>query len=375
MKKKFVSVLMAACAVCAAVALFAGCGPAEDKKPGGHEDTPPDTEKTIEWQFTGEYHDLIRNGFDFFLLGQMYEGGDGEIYLATWNNGNVAYEVTELEWEEATDRDGLTTFSVSTDDPEATFTETSLYAESDGSVEWEYKFEFAGGYSRTITFTGTKDAEYDSLDAWKAYVTENGGKTEVPGPDVPEKEAIVTFAGGEGNSIEFYADGTANISAYGGAINFEYAWVCEDGVITMTSVNNPSEVITSTAEGGVTTIVYSANLGGNNIELTFTCSDISALEDIEVKTELLVFNGDSGAKITFYSDGTATITAYGGAINFEYDWVCEDSVITMTSVNNPSEVITSTAEGGVTTIVYSANLGGNAITFTFTCSDISALEE
>ena len=374
MKKKFLACMVAACAVCASAALFAGCGE-EEKEPGGGPEGSGDGPAKVEWQFTGEYHGLIGNGFDFFLLGQMYEGGEGEIYLATWNNGNVAYEVTELAWEEATDRDGLTTFSVSTEDPDATFTETSLYAESDGSVEWEYKFEFAGGYSRTVTFTGTKEAEYDSLDAWKTYVTENGGKAEVPEPDVPEKDAILTFAGGEGNSIEFYANGTAKISAYGGAIGFEYTWTCEDGVITMTSVSNPSEVITSTAEGGVTTIVYAASLGGNNVELTFTCGDISALEDVEVKTELLAFNGDDGAKITFYSDGTAAMTAYGGAINFEYTWTCEDGVITMTSVSNPSEVITSTAEGGVTTIVYAASLGGNEITLTFTSNDIAALEQ
>ena len=66
----------------------------------------------------------------------------------------------------------------------------------------------------------------------------------------------------------------------GRSVFFEYTWTCEDGVITMTSVSNPSEVITSTAEGGVTTIVYAASLGGNNVELTFTCGDISALEDV-----------------------------------------------------------------------------------------------
>ena len=131
--------------------------------------------------------------------------------------------------------------------------------------------------------------------------------------------------------------------------------------------------------------MYAASLGGNNVELTFTCGDISALEDVEVKTELLAFNGDDGAKITFYSDGTAAMTAYGGAINFEYTWTCEDGVITMTSVSNPSEVITSTAEGGVTitstaeggvtTIVYAASLGGNEITLTFTSNDIAALEQ
>lgn len=371
MKRKLIACLAAGMALCTAAALFAGCsdedaekGPDDGDKPGGT------TQTDIEWQFTGSYDELIGNGFDFYFLGNMMSDGTGTIYHAQWFNGNITYTEIELEWESTTDRDGLTTFAASTDDASAGFTEISLYAEADGTFNWEYKFFFAGGYSRTIDFVGTENPEYDSVDDWKAFVEEDAGTSGTDTPEEPEKEAILTFAGGEGNSIEFYSDNTANIKAYGGAINFEYTWVLSDGVITMTSVSNPSEKITSSTVDGVTTIEYVASLGGNQVELTFTCADISALEG--AKKELVTFTGENG-NIVFYSDNTAVIQAYGGAINFEYTWTVADGVITMTSVANSSETITSKTENGVTAIVYAASLGGNQINLTFTCADISAL--
>lgn len=372
MKKKLLACLTAACAMCTAAALFAGCS--EDKNPEKEPEPAPPAETTIEWQFTGAYHELLNNGFDFYFLGNMMSDGSGIIYHAQWSNDDVTYTEIELEWESATDRDGLTTFSASTDDSSAGFTEVSIYAESDGTFNWEYKFLFAGGYSRTIDFVGTENPEYDSVDEWKAFVEEDAGTSGTDTPEEePEKNAILTFAGGEGNSIEFYADNTAKIIAYGGAINFEYTWALSDGVITLTSVSDPSEVITSTTADGVTTIVYAASLGGNQVNLTFTCSDISALEGVAEKVAIVTFEGGAGNSIEFYADGTAVISAYNGAMSFDYTWTVADGVIIMTSVDNPSEKITSTTADGVTTIVYTASfLGGNSLTFT--CSDISALE-
>ena len=372
MKRKLIACLAAGMALCAAAALFTGCGDNNPEKEPGEGDNPGGTtEAAIEWQFTGTYHDLMKNGFDFYFLGNMLSDGSGVIYHAQWNSDKVTYSEIELEWESTTDRDGLTTFNASTDDASAGFTDVSLYAESDGTFNWEYKFFFAGGYSRTIDFIGTDEPEYATVDDWKAFVEEDAGTYEPEEPEEPEKEAILTFNGGEGNSIEFYADNTARIKGYGGAINFEYTWALADGVITMTSVGDSSEKITSTTADGVTTIVYAASLGGNQIDLTFTCTDISALEGVAAKEELVTFTGENGS-IVFYSDNTAVIQAFGGQINFEYTWTIADGVITMTSVGNPSEKITSTTENGVTTISYTASfLGGMALTFT--CSDISAL--
>ena len=360
-----------------AVTTVAGLAACSDKTPNPdeneEENKPPVTQTAeIEYQFTGSYDELIGNGFDFYFLGNMMSDGSGVIYHAQWFNGNITYTEIELEWNTETDRDGLTTFTASTKSASAGFKDVSIYAEADGSIKWQYTFQFMGGYSRTIDFVGTENPEYDSVDEWKAFVEENAGASGTDTPEEPEKEAILTFAGGEGNSIEFYADKTAKIIAYGGAIDFEYTWDVADGVITMTSVDNSSEKITSTTADGVTTIVYAASLGGNQVTLTFTCSDISALEGVAEKVAIVTFDGGAGNSIEFYADGTALLSAYNGAMSFDYTWTVADGVITMTSVDNPSEKITSTTADGVTTIVYTASFIGGSLTFT--CSDISALE-
>lgn len=374
LKKWLIGGLSLVVAVTTVAGLAACSDKTKDPDENEEENKPPVTQTAeIEYQFTGSYDELIGNGFDFYFLGNMMSDGTGTIYHAQWFNGDITYTEIELEWNTETDRDGLTTFTASTQSASAGFKDVSIYAEADGSIKWQYTFQFMGGYSRTIDFIGTKKIEYDTVDEWKQFVEKNAGSSGSETPEVPEKEAIVTFSDGEGNSIEFYADNTAKIIAYGGAINFEYTWALSDGVITLTSVSDPSEVITSTTADGVTTIVYAASLGGNQVNLTFTCSDISALEGVAEKVAIVTFEGGAGNSIEFYSDGTAVLSAYSGAMNFDYTWTIADGVITMTSVGNPSEKITSTTAEGVTTIVYTASfLGGNSLTFT--CNDISALK-
>lgn len=374
LKKWLIGGLSLVVAVTTVAGLAACSDKTKDPDENEDENKPPVTQTAeIEYQFTGSYDELIGNGFDFYFLGNMMSDGTGTIYHAQWFNGDITYTEIELEWNTETDRDGLTTFTASTQSASAGFKDVSIYAEADGSIKWQYTFQFMGGYSRTIDFIGTKKIEYNTVDAWKQFVEKNAGSSGSETPEVPEKEAIVTFSDGEGNSIEFYADNTAKIIAYGGAINFEYTWALSDGVITLTSVSDPSEVITSTTADGVTTIVYAASLGGNQVNLTFTCSDISALEGVAEKVAIVTFEGGAGNSIEFYSDGTAVLSAYSGAMNFDYTWTIADGVITMTSVDNPSEKITSTTAEGVTTIVYTASfLGGNSLTFT--CNDISALK-
>lgn len=374
LKKWLIGGLSLVVAVTTVAGLAACSDKTKDPDENEGENKPPVTQTAeIEYQFTGSYDELIGNGFDFYFLGNMMSDGTGTIYHAQWFNGDITYTEIELEWNTETDRDGLTTFTASTQSASAGFKDVSIYAEADGSIKWQYTFQFMGGYSRTIDFIGTKKIEYNTVDAWKQFVEKNAGSSGSETPEVPEKEAIVTFSDGEGNSIEFYADNTAKIIAYGGAINFEYTWALSDGVITLTSVSDPSEVITSTTADGVTTIVYAASLGGNQVNLTFTCSDISALEGVAEKVAIVTFEGGAGNSIEFYSDGTAVLSAYNGAMNFDYTWTIADGVITMTSVDNPSEKITSTTAEGVTTIVYTASfLGGNSLTFT--CNDISALK-
>ena len=282
MKRKLLACLVAACALCTTTAVLSSCGNVSKKDSDVSDVSTKDSlstqEISVDWQFIGEYHELMSHGFDFYFLGNMLSDGKGIVYQAQWNNGNVTYSEINLKWETVTDRDGLVTFKASTHDSSAAFKDVSMYAEDDGTFNWEYKFLFAGGYSRTTSLLGKNKAEYANIDEWKGYVEKEAGKNQKEEePETPTKQTILTFAGENGNSIEFYSDHTANIKAYNGAINFEYTWEVKDGIITMTSVKNPSEKITSTTVDGVTTIEYSASLGGNQVKLTFTCNDISAL--------------------------------------------------------------------------------------------------
>ena len=68
MKRKLIACLAAGMALCTAVALFAGCSDGNPEKQPDDGDTPGGTtEATVEWQFTGTYHDLMKNGFDFYF--------------------------------------------------------------------------------------------------------------------------------------------------------------------------------------------------------------------------------------------------------------------------------------------------------------------
>ena len=321
LKKWLIGGLSLVVAVTTVAGLAACSDKTKDPDENEEENKPPVTQTAeIEYQFTGSYDELIGNGFDFYFLGNMMSDGTGTIYHAQWFNGDITYTEIELEWNTETDRDGLTTFTASTQSASAGFKDVSIYAEADGSIKWQYTFQFMGGYSRTIDFIGTKKIEYNTVDAWKQFVEKNAGSSGSETPEVPEKEAIVTFSDGEGNSIEFYADNTAKIIAYGGAINFEYTWALSDGVITLTSVSDPSEVITSTTADGVTTIVYAASLGGNQVNLTFTCSDISALEGVADNVAIVTFESSACNSIEFYSEATTLLSAYIVAMNFDYTW-------------------------------------------------------
>ncbi len=362
MKKLFkaLTCLTVACTAIASVAAFTACN---NDKPDNPDKDKQETK--ISYQCTG-YTDTVRHSFSSFdFMGNLLSDGTGVIYRYEKTEELVETTVT---WKVETDRDGLTQLTLD-DKIEEPF-EVYLDEETN-TFELEYTFAFAGSYHRNVVLTVSSEIKYNTTAAFITAANERRAQLGEEEPDpTPEKTAIVTFNGGNGNSIEFYEDKTAKLSAFNGQMNFDYTWVLDGDVITMTSVNNPSEKMTSTKEGDTVKFVYSAAfLQGQSI--TFTCNDISALKG---KTELVTFNGGDGNSIVFYSDKTAKLSAYGGKMNFDYTWTISDDVITMTSVNNPSETMTSAREGDTVKFVYSAAfLQGNSITFT--CNDISALKQ
>lgn len=282
----FAALMIAGC-----VAVFAGCGPEKDPDDGNNE-------VSSKLQFTGGYHDLRSFNMDFFILADMLSDGKGTIYLANYMGDpeNISYSGIAVEWNVETDRDGLVTFNASTNDPNATFDDVSIYQESDGTFIWEYNFTFAGGYNRTTNLVGTEDIKY-TLDSWKEYVKANasGSGEDKPEPEEPgENTAKYIFNGFEviqvssgnavanmGISVTLSSDGTAKADrgyAAGGSIAFVYSseegsWKAnEDGTLTVTfgdktytAVNKDGTYSftyeTSSAEEGEMTAVVSCTAG------------------------------------------------------------------------------------------------------------------
>lgn len=357
MKKAIRTATIAAAALAIGGAALAVTACGGDKK-------PPQT--TVSWQCTG-FTDELRSSYSSFdFMGDLTSDGKGTIYR--YENSAENLIETPVTWTVETDRDGVQMLTLK----DGIVTCEAYLDEDTGAFEVEYEFAFAGSYHRKVMLTVSKTVTYETTAAFTAAADARRAALddEEPTPDV--KTAIVTFAGGEsGQKIEFYADKTAKLyinAQYG----FDYTWEVADGVITLTSVAKPDETISSTADGGVTKLTYSQNMGGHDLNIEFTCSDISALETAGAKTTLVTFDGGAGNKIEFYSDHTAKLSAYNGAMNFDYTWTVADGVVTIASKDKPDETISSTTDGEVTSIVYTAAfLQGNSLTFT--CSDISAL--
>ena len=361
MKKLFkaLTCLSIACAVTASAAAFAACG-GDDK---GDDKGGNKTQTTVSYQCLGFTDELVSSFSSFDFMGNLLSDGTGTIYRYE-KTGTTPVE-TSVTWKVEQDRDGLTMLTLD-DDIEDPF---EVYMDEDTQAfELEYRFAFAGTYHRNVKLTVSSKVTYNSVDDFKKASDERRKNIKPINPD-DKKEAVVTFDGGEGNSIEFYADNTAKISAFGGQMKFDYTWKLENDVITLTSKDNPSETMASVKEGNTYKFSYSASfLGGQT--LTFTCDDISKLT---VKTAVVTFAGGEGNSIKFYADKTAVLSAYNGAMNFDYTWTLENDIITLASKEKPDEKMTSVKEGNTYKFSYTAAfLGGQ--TLTFTCDDISALK-
>ncbi len=361
MKKLFkaITCLSVACAVTASAAALAACGDDKDDDKGGNQ-----TPATVSYQCLGYTDELASSFSSFDFMGNLLSDGTGTIYR--YEHTGSTPEKTPVTWKVEKDRDGLTMLTLD-DDIEDPF---EVYMDDETKTfELEYRFAFAGSYHRNVKLTVEEKVTYNTVDEFKKAADERRKNIKPSTPDPGKKEAVVTFAGGEGNSIEFYADNTAVLSAFGGQMKFNYTWAIAEDVITLTSKDNPSETMVSVKEDNTYKFSYSASfLQGQT--LTFTCNDISKLT---AKTAVVTFAGGEGNSIVFYADNTAVLSAFGGQMKFNYTWAIAEDVITLTSKDNPSETMVSVKEDNTYKFSYSASfLQGQ--TLTFTCDDISALK-
>lgn len=278
--KKMTGVL-AVCTVLVCGAFFTACEGNIDEP--GKDDEP--TEITTSWQFTGAYNRTVDHGLyellgEYEVLMNLTSDGNGEANFYLIGNGGHEDDEWSIDvtWTTETDRDGLTILTI--DDSINPNGEYQLYHEADGTFELgNYYMPLGKGstYHREPTLIGSSTVIYDSVDEWRAEIKakyenmadENGEE---------EKKAVLTFyTADEKDTISFYADGTAKISAFDGKVKFDYTWTVDGETITMTSKDKPDEKIVSTSENGVTTLSYTATFAGGKV-LVFQCSDISALK-------------------------------------------------------------------------------------------------
>ena len=90
-------------------------------------------------------------------------------------------------------------------------------------------------------------------------------------PAAPETLALFTSA--DGDTLTVYADGTAQVSAFGGMLKPTFNWTYEGGTLKFTDSENAEKVYTAVISGTSATLEYKETF----VTVNFTCDDISAL--------------------------------------------------------------------------------------------------
>ena len=90
-------------------------------------------------------------------------------------------------------------------------------------------------------------------------------------PAAPETLALFTSA--DGDTLTVYADGTAQVSAFGGMLTPKFNWTYESGTLKFTDSENSEKVYTAVITGTSAALEYKETFATVN----FSCDDISAL--------------------------------------------------------------------------------------------------
>lgn len=190
---------------------------------------------------------------------------------------------------------------------------------------------------------------------------------EPPAPETPE--VVAAFSGDKKGTIALLKDGTGTMSPMG-YFNIDVTWTYSGGKLVITDAENASKTYTATIEGAKATVTYSDTLQGNPLSETFTCDDISAITSVPATPETLaVFTSTGGDTLTVYSDGTAQVSAFGGALKPIFNWTYEGGTLKFTDSENSAKVYTAVISGTSATLEYKETFA----TVNFSCADISAL--
>ena len=190
---------------------------------------------------------------------------------------------------------------------------------------------------------------------------------EPPAPETPE--VVAAFSGDKSGTISLLEDGTGTMRPMN-YFDIDVTWTYSGGKLVITDAKNASKTYTATIEGAKATVTYSDTLAGNSLSETFTCDDISAITSAPATPEtLVVFTSTGGDTLTVYSDGTAQVLAFGGALTPIFKWTYEGGTLKFTDSENSAKVYTAVITGTSATLEYKETFA----TVNFSCADISAL--
>lgn len=202
---------------------------------------------------------------------------------------------------------------------------------------------------------------------------------EANGSQEEAAKELAKFVTSDGtSSISLFDDHTAKLVAFGGALKVNYTWALNEDLLTLVDSVDSNKKLETTIADNKAEINYSANLAGNQIDLKFTCNDLTDLvefADSEVKTLAIFENTDKTATLTVLSNGTANLVAYGGMLKPVFNWKYENKKLIFTDTVNPDKTMEAVIDDKSATITYSDNLGGHAISIELSCADISSIIE
>ena len=202
---------------------------------------------------------------------------------------------------------------------------------------------------------------------------------EANGSQEEAAKELAKFVTSDGaSSISLFDDHTAKLVAFGGSLNVNYTWALNEDLLTLVDSVDSNKKLETTIADNKAEINYSANLAGHQIDLKFTCNDLTDLvefADSEVKTLAIFENTDKTATLTVLSNGTANLVAYGGMLKPVFNWKYENKKLIFTDSVNPDKTMEAVIDGKSATITYSDNLGGNPISIELSCADISSIIE
>jgi hypothetical protein len=316
--------------------------------------------------------------------------------------------------------------------PALVLSETHVDVSCNGAMDGEIDLTVSGGtspYSYLWSNAGTsEDLTGLSGGTYTVTVTDDNGCTAVLSITINEAPAIVLTTSGTDPSCNGYTDGQVSVSASGGVPAYTFLWSNGAATQTQSGLGAGTYDVTVTDAAGCTAIAsvtlddpdgISADINSTNVSCngaadgtatlssivggtgslsiawstgatgvtgisglsagayTVTISDengcqlVLGVQITEPSLLTAVISAQSAASCNGFADGSATVTASGGTLAYDYDWSDMGTGATRTDLSAGTYTITVTDANGCSAIV-SVTIGqATTLVATVTHMDVS----